>query len=71
MRRLWTRRRMAIAAAVAGGLLLVAAVGAFALYPRLGAWAIRTKVLPRIADRLDRTVTVESLVADRGRAGLA
>ncbi len=50
----------------------VLAIGAFfLLFPRLAAWAIRSRVLPKVEERLDRQLTVEDIKVGYGRATLA
>lgn len=48
----------AVVALTLGALGLVAT---YVVYPRVGEWAIRTRVLPKIAARLSRTVTAASI----------
>ncbi len=70
MRRLWNRRVLTIVAVSTVGLALALALAVVFLYPHVGAWAIESRVLPKVAARLDRTVQVGSIAVERGRATL-
>ena len=52
------------------GLSISTAFAVTALYPRLGDWVLRNRVLPRIGARLGRAVSVRSVAVYRGRAVL-
>jgi len=43
----------------------------FLLFPKLGSWAIRTRVLPRLAERLDRDLSVGQVQVGYGKATLS
>jgi hypothetical protein len=49
-------RRWLIAGGIAVGIVLVATLALTVVYPRVGVWAIRTKVAAKLADRLGREV---------------
>ncbi len=61
------RRRLLIGGAVGGGLLLLAVVAFFLFYGRIAAWAVKTRVLPKVRARLDRSVAVGTIDVDRER----
>ncbi len=46
--------------------LVTAALLLYALYPRIGAWAIRKKVIAKLEKRLDRKVEVKTIKVTRG-----
>ncbi len=48
------------------GLLLIAVCTLWVLYGRIGAWAVREKVLPKLEARLGRDLTVGSIDVSRG-----
>lgn len=52
------------------GLILCAGASGFLFYPQLGAWALRSRVLPRIEARLGRAVSVGQIEVSRGRVVL-
>jgi hypothetical protein len=60
------RRRLLIAGAGLLGLLVIAVCTVWLLYGRIGAWAIREKVLPKLEARLGRDLTVGSIDVSRG-----
>lgn len=64
----WQSRRVRRGAAIGAGLLVLALVSGWVLYPRVGAWAIRQKVMPRLEARLDRELTAGAVEVERGRA---
>ncbi|MCP4445226.1 MAG: transglycosylase domain-containing protein [Myxococcales bacterium] len=64
------RRPLLMAGGGLLGLLLLAGVVVWILYDRIGEWAIREKVLPRLEARLGRAVEVGSIDVDRGRVVL-
>ncbi len=68
--RLRRHRRPLLAAALLGGLIALVAIGLGVVYPRVGAWYIRTKSVPRLAERLGRDVTVGSIEVRLGHATL-
>ncbi len=70
MRRFFPRRRLAIGAVVLAGVVALAAALGLVLYPRLGAWAIRAKALPKIEARLGRKLEVGAIDVRRGQAVL-
>lgn len=51
-------------------LALGSALAIIGLYPRLGAWALRTRVLPVLEKRFDRSISVGAIDVERGRAVL-
>ena len=51
--------------------LLLGAAGVYACYPRIGAWAIRSKIVSRVEARLGRDVSIGDIEVSRdGRAVL-
>lgn len=62
------RRRLLIAGAGLVGLLMAGFLAILAFYPELGAWAVRTKVLPRLESRLGRDISAGSIRVTRGTA---
>jgi hypothetical protein len=64
------RRRLILATAISAGAVVLAVVLVLALYPRLAAWVVRSKVLPRVEARIDRNVTAGDVDVGRGRAVL-
>jgi hypothetical protein len=64
------RRRLLIGGAVGGGVLLLGIVAFFLLFGRIAAWAVKSRVIPRVSARLDRDVTVGEIDADRDRVVL-
>lgn len=55
---------------IAGLVVVLVAVGLAVIYPRVGAWYIREKAIPRLAKRLNRTVTVGAIEVRLGHATL-
>jgi Transglycosylase len=53
------------------GLLLVGAVLTYALAPKIGTWAVRTKVLPKVEAKLGRGLHVGSIKVGWGTATLS
>jgi hypothetical protein len=49
-----------------GGTLVLCIIAFFLLFPKLGAWAVRSRVLPRVEARLDRQVAVREIKVRRG-----
>lgn len=70
MRRLPFSRRWLIAGGIGLGGLLVVAIGLGIIYPRVGAWMIRSRVGAKIAARTGRTVTFGSIDVTLGHATL-
>lgn len=66
MRRKW----LAIAGASLVGLLAALFLGVILLYPQIGEWAIRNKVLPRLEAKLGRDVSIGQIAVTRGTAVL-
>src|SRR5690606_12811564 len=64
------RRWLLIAAATFGGLAVVVAAGVPLLYGRVGAWAIESRVVPRLEARLGRDVSVGAVEVSRGEVVL-
>ena len=62
------RRWLLIAGAGTLGLLLMGFLGVLLLYPQLGEWAVRNRVLPRLEARLGRAVDAERITVTRGAA---
>ena len=61
-------RRWLIAGAVSLGVVLSAAIALFVVYPRVGAWMIRSKVGDRLAKRLGREVRFGAIDVGLGHA---
>jgi hypothetical protein len=61
-------RRWFIAGAVSLGVVLGAAIALFVVYPRIGAWMIRSKVGDKVAARLGREVRFGSIDVGLGHA---
>ncbi|HMG56011.1 MAG TPA: hypothetical protein VK601_21080, partial [Kofleriaceae bacterium] len=61
-------RRWLIAGAVSLGVVLVATIGLAVVYPRVGAWVIRSKVGGKLAQRLGRDVRFGAIEVAIGRA---
>jgi hypothetical protein len=61
-------RRWLFAGAISLGIVLVATTGLAVVYPRLGAWMIRTKVGGKLAQRLGRTVRLGAIEVALGHA---
>jgi transglycosylase-like protein len=61
-------RRWLIAGAVSLGLVLTVTVGLAVVYPRLGAWMIRTKVGAKLAAKLGRDVKLGTIEVVLGHA---
>lgn len=58
-------------AAIAIGTVLLCAIAAFfLLFPKIGAWVIRTRVLPKVEARLDRQVAVREIKVGYGSVTL-
>ena len=55
------RRSLIIAAAIIVGLAALGVFGMVFVYPRMGAWMIRSKVAPKLAQRLGREVRFGSI----------
>ena len=53
------------------GTVIIVALGLYLFYPRIAAWAIRTRVLSKLENRLDRKVSAAAIEVNRdGRAVL-
>jgi len=63
-------RRWVIAGAVSLGVVLSAAIALFVVYPRVGAWMIRSKVGDRLAKRLGREVRFGAIDVGLGHAAM-
>jgi hypothetical protein len=61
-------RRWLIAGAVSLGVVLAAAIALFVVYPRVGAWMIRSKVGDKVAKRLGREVRFGAIDVGLGHA---
>ncbi len=59
-----------IGGAIGGGILLVGIIAFFLLFGRIAAWAVKTRVIPKVEARLGRDVTVGDIDADRDRVVL-
>src|SRR3569623_3707355 len=70
MRPLPFSRRWLIAGGVGIGVLLLVVIGLGVIYPRVGAWMIRSKVAAKVAARPGRTVTFGSIDVHLGHATL-
>jgi hypothetical protein len=62
-------RRAIVLLAVAGGLIGLV-VGLFLAYPSIGRWAIRSRVVPKLEQKLGRNVTIGSIEVHYGSAVL-
>lgn len=60
------RRWLVIAGAGIVGLLLLGFLGVLLLYPQIGAWAIESKLVPRLESKLGRTITIGHIDVKRG-----
>jgi hypothetical protein len=63
-------RRFLIAGAILAGLGVGLALGGVVFFPRLGAWAVRSRVVPRLERELGRDVSVAGVVVSHGRVVL-
>jgi hypothetical protein len=68
MRLLGVPRRWLIVGGIGAGLLVAVVVGLGVVYPRVGAWMIRTRVGDKIAARTGRKVTFGSIDVSLGHA---
>jgi len=66
----WVPRRLKIGLIIVCGLLVAASASFFLLFPKIGSWVVRTRVLPRIAKRLDRELSVARIDVRYGHASL-
>ncbi|HUH05503.1 MAG TPA: transglycosylase domain-containing protein [Kofleriaceae bacterium] len=68
MRRPWDRRRRWLrwGLAITATSLLLGVAGAYSFYPRIGAWAIRSKAISRVEARLGRDISVGDIEVSRG-----
>src|SRR5689334_4434713 len=64
------RRRLLIAGSIVGGLAVLAIVGILIVYPRVGAWMIRSKIVPRLEAKLGRAVSIDGIDVSLGHATL-
>ncbi len=64
------RRRIIVAAAIVVGAAGLVALGLGVVYPRAGAWYVRTRVVPRLEARLGRKVAIGDIDVSLGRAVL-
>ena len=64
------RRRLILAAALVAGGVVLALLAVRVVYPRAGAWYIRSKVVPRLEAKLGRKVTIGSIDLVIGHAVL-
>src|SRR3954447_13896775 len=62
-------RRWLIAGAISLGVVLGATIGLAVVYPRVGAWMIRSKVGGKLAQRLGRSVRFGAIDVAVGPAG--
>ena len=53
--------RMAKIGIALGGVFVCAIAAFFLMFPKLGAWVVRTRVLPRMEQRLDRQVSAREI----------
>lgn len=65
-----TRRQLVIAGIVLATIAVLTVVGLWVVYPRLGAWMIERKVVPKLEAKLGRDVTIGSIDVDHGHAVL-
>jgi hypothetical protein len=63
-------RRWLIAGGIGAGLVLLLVIGLAVIYPRVGAWMIRTRVGDKIAARTGRKVTFGTIDVSLGHATL-
>jgi len=64
------KRRLVIAGGAVVGLCALVAIGLWVVYPRVGAWYVRSKVVPRLEARLGRTVAIGDIDISLGHAVL-
>lgn len=63
-------RFLVVSATLAGLGAGVAVGGGVVLFPQIGAWAVRTRVVPRVERELGRTVTIAEVEVTHGRVVL-
>ena len=51
-------RRVRLVLIIVGAAAAVSVLLAWLLYPKIGSWVVRTRVLPRVAEKLGRDLTV-------------
>src|SRR5690242_20615737 len=68
MRSLPVSRRWLIAGALGLGILALVTLGLAVVYPRVGAWMVRTKVGGKLAARLGRDVSMGKISVHLGHA---
>ncbi|MBP8806929.1 MAG: transglycosylase domain-containing protein [Kofleriaceae bacterium] len=66
----WWRRRALRRAAIAAAVVAILAVAAVVAYPRVGAWYVRSRAVPRLAERYGAAVTVGAVDVGWGHATL-
>lgn len=66
--RVRSSRRLLVAAGVLAVFVALVAIGLLVVYPRVGAWYIREKTVPRLAARLGRAITVGRIEVGLGHA---
>ena len=64
------RRRIIVAAAIVVGAAGVLALGLGVIYPRAGAWYVRSRVVPRLEAKLGRKVAIGDIDVSLGHAVL-
>jgi len=62
------RRWLVIGGSAIGGLVVLSVVAVLLFYGRIGIWVLRTRVMPKVAAKLDRDVEVGTIEVRRGRA---
>ena len=63
-------KRRVIISGIVVVLLALIGIGAVVAYPRVGAWAIRTKVIPKLEQKLGRSVAIADIDVRLGHAEL-
>jgi len=64
------KRRLVIAAAVVAAVAGLVALGLLVLYPRVGAWFVRARVVPRLEAKLGRHISIGDIEIELGHAVL-
>jgi hypothetical protein len=63
-------RSLKIGLFAAAGLIVLSTASFFLLFPSIGTWVVRSKVLPRVAERLDRRLAVAHIDVRYGHVAL-
>src|SRR5690242_255900 len=64
------RRRLLIAGSIVGGVAILMVIGLLVVYPRVGAWMVRSKVVPKLEAKLGRAVSIAGIDVSLGHATL-